>query len=37
MQRFNRYMIILCSILLVSISVFLIVEKNLPALMALFR
>ncbi len=37
MLKFNRYMIILCSILLVSISVYLIVENNLPALMALFR
>ena len=37
MKKFNRYMIILCGILLVSISLFLIVDGNLPELIALFR
>lgn len=37
MKKFNRNMIILCGILLICISLFLIVEDNIPELIALFR
>lgn len=37
MEKFNRYMIYLCAALLLWISVVLIVDKSIPALMALFK
>jgi len=37
MKKFNQVMIVLCGILLAGISLFLIVEDNIPELIALFK
>lgn len=36
-MKFNHYMIILCAVLILSISMFLIVDDSILMLMALFK